>query len=59
MMRRLLIGAQLLLWLAAPLAAQIATIVEKDVTVLGFKLHYRDHVRSRVILWTSLVFPQD
>jgi pimeloyl-ACP methyl ester carboxylesterase len=42
MNRRLLIGAPLFLWFAAPLAAQTPTVVEKDVTVLGFKLHYRE-----------------
>jgi 2-hydroxy-6-oxo-6-(2'-carboxyphenyl)-hexa-2,4-dienoate hydrolase len=44
--RGLLMGASLLLWLAAPLAAQTPTIIEKDVTVLGFKLHYREAGRG-------------
>jgi pimeloyl-ACP methyl ester carboxylesterase len=42
MIRKLLMCAPLFIWLAAPLAAQTPKIVEKDVTVLGFKLHYRE-----------------
>lgn len=42
MISRLLISATLLLCVTPPLAAQTPVVVEKDVTVLGFKLHYRE-----------------
>jgi 2-hydroxy-6-oxonona-2,4-dienedioate hydrolase len=55
MTSRFLTSATLLLCLTPPLAAQTPEIVEKDVTVLGFKLHYWEAGRgSPVVLLHGL-----
>jgi pimeloyl-ACP methyl ester carboxylesterase len=48
--RIFLATATLLALVAAPMAAQTPAVVEKDVTVLGFKLHYREAGRGAPVL---------
>src|ERR1700731_1218767 len=50
MIRRVSTAAALVIWSATIVAAQTPAIVEKDATVLGFKLHYREAGRGAPVV---------
>ena len=50
MIRRVPTAVGLLIWSVTIVTAQTPTIVEKDATVLGFKLHYREAGRGAPVV---------